>query len=55
MNQVLKQPSVENASRLFENVRGFRDWNVADIEAFRWFMEEVEWSWRDGKSPLEDW
>ncbi len=55
MNQVLNQPTVENASRLFENVRGFRNWNVTDIEAFRWFMEDVEWSWRDNKSPLEDW
>ncbi|MFD2727750.1 nucleotidyltransferase domain-containing protein [Hyunsoonleella rubra] len=55
MNQVLNEPTLENASRLFETVRGFRNWNVSDIEAFRWFMEDVEWSWRDKKPPLEDW
>ncbi|GGI57885.1 nucleotidyltransferase domain-containing protein [Winogradskyella haliclonae] len=55
MNQVLNQPSVKNANRLFESVRGFRDWNIIDIEAFHWFMEDVEWSWRDNKFPLEDW
>ena len=54
MNQVLNQPSVENASRLFENVRGFRNWEVTDLEAFRWFMEDVEWSWRDNQPSLED-
>ncbi len=55
MNQVLNQPTVENASRLFKSVREFKDWNIADIEAFHWFMEDVEWSWRDNKSSLEDW
>ena len=55
MNQVLNQPTVENANSLFESVRGFRDWNVTDIEAFRWFMEDVEWSWRESNPPLEDW
>ena len=55
MNQVLNQPSAEHANRLFESVREFRNWNVTDIEAFHWFMEDVEWSWRTHKSTLEDW
>ena len=55
MNQVLNEPTTKNASRLFESIRKFRDWNVTDIEAFRWFMEDVEWSWRENTPPLEDW
>lgn len=55
MNQVLNQPNVENASSLFESVQSFRNWNVTDIESFHWFMEDVEWAWRDNKASLEDW
>jgi len=55
MNRVLNQPTAEHANRLFDSVKEFRDWNVTDIEAYHWFMEDVEWSWRDDKSSLEDW
>ena len=55
MNKVLKEPNVQNATDLFQNIKTFQDWGVPDIDAFRWFMEEVEWAWmRDGAS-LEDW
>lgn len=47
-------PSAETARRLFDGLRRFRDWGVQDIEAYTWFMREVEWSWRDGATPLED-
>jgi hypothetical protein len=47
-------PSAESAGKLFDEVRGFRDWGVQDIEAYTWFMREVEWSWRAGATPLED-
>lgn len=54
INQVLSEPSVKNAKVLFESVRDFKDWGVSDHEAYMWFMTEVEWSWRNGTTPLED-
>ena len=47
-------PSLETAGRLFGSIREFRDWGVEDLEAYLWFMREVEWDWRDGKPSLED-
>ena len=47
-------PSAETAGQLFERIRQFRDWGVEDIEAFTWFMREVEWGWRGERPPLED-
>jgi len=47
-------PSAETAGRLFDGLRRFRDWGVQDIEAYAWFMREVEWGWRDGAAALED-
>jgi len=47
-------PSVDTAGQLFDGIRQFRDWGVSDIEAFMWFMREVEWGWRRGTPSLED-
>ncbi|MGB5164517.1 MAG: nucleotidyltransferase domain-containing protein [Woeseiaceae bacterium] len=47
-------PSAQAADELFSELRGFQDWGVEDIEAFDWFMREVEWEWRSGKASLED-
>ena len=47
-------PSTETAAVLFEGLRRFRDWGVRDIEAYTWFMREVEWGWRGGTPSLED-
>ncbi len=55
MNQVLTHPSTENSKALFTCVKEFHDWGVPDIEAFRWFMEDVEWAWMEDKASLEDW
>ncbi len=55
MNLVLSEPTTQNATGLFKSVQEFHDWQVPDIEAFLWFMEEVEWSWMDDKACLEDW
>ena len=55
MNMVLKEPDIKNASVLFQGIKDFQDWGVADIDAFRWFMEEVEWAWMEDKASLEDW
>ena len=48
------RPTAETAGRLFDDLRQFRDWGVQDIEAYTWFMREVEWGWRSGTASLED-
>ncbi len=55
MNQLLSTPNIESADDLFKSIREFQDWRVPDIEAFRWFMEDVEWAWMDDRASLEDW
>ena len=52
---LLDEPRGDHATRLFELVRDFRDWGVSDIEAYTWFMTDVEWSWMSGPTPMEDW
>ena len=54
-NALLDEPSGEHANALFGSVREFHDWGVTDLEAYTWFMTEVEWSWMSGTTPLEDW
>jgi predicted nucleotidyltransferase len=49
-----RSPSAETAGQLFDELRSFRDWGVQDIEAYTWFMREVEWGWRRGAATLED-
>lgn len=55
LHELLDQPSPKTAGQLFACVQNFQDWGVTDIEAYTWFMTEVEWSWRDGTTPMEDW
>lgn len=54
-NDLLEEPSAERATALFECVRGFQDWGVSDLDAFTWFMTDVEWAWMSDKTPMEDW
>lgn len=54
LDAVNTTPSLETAGRLFTSLREFHDWGVEDLEAYLWFMREVEWDWRDGKPALED-
>jgi predicted nucleotidyltransferase len=54
-NKLLEEPRGDHATALFERVRGFRDWGVSDLEAYTWFMTDVEWSWMAGTTPIEDW
>ncbi|MBX2874105.1 MAG: hypothetical protein KTR30_18450, partial [Saprospiraceae bacterium] len=54
INRVLGDPTAQNAHVLFTSLREFQDWGVSDHEAYMWFMTEVEWSWRNGTTPLED-
>ena len=52
---LLDNPCVQTAGPLFDSVKEFHDWGVKDIEAYTWFMTEVEWSWKNGTTPMEDW
>ena len=54
-NALLDEPGIESASRLFESTRDFHDWGVSDLDAYTWFMTDVEWSWMSGTTPMEDW
>ena len=55
MNTVLNTPNMDHATDLFNTVKSFQNWGVTDLEAFGWFMQEVELSWLDGQGSLEDW
>jgi len=52
---LLDEPSGERATALFERLRSFRDWGVSDLDAYTWFMTDVEWSWMTNNTPIEDW
>ncbi|MGB5259533.1 MAG: nucleotidyltransferase domain-containing protein [Gammaproteobacteria bacterium] len=54
-NDLLDEPCGDHATALFGRVRTFRDWGVSDLEAYTWFMTDVEWSWMSGRTPIEDW
>ena len=54
-NDLLNEPCGANATALFERVKAFQDWGVSDLEAYTWFMTDVEWSWMSGRTPIEDW
>ncbi|MFV1884049.1 MAG: nucleotidyltransferase domain-containing protein [Balneola sp.] len=54
IHSLLKEPNSSNAARLFESLRDFNDWGVTDLQAFEWFLDEVELSWMNDSTPLED-
>ena len=51
---LLDEPGSEIANALFERLRDFQDWGVSDLEAYTWFMTDVEWAWMSGTTPIED-
>jgi len=54
-DELLDEPRADRATALFERVRAFKDWGVSDLEAYTWFMTDVEWSWMSDSTPMEDW
>ena len=54
-NKLLEDQRADSASALFEGIRDFNDWGVTDLDAYTWFMTDVEWSWMSGRTPIEDW
>ncbi len=55
MHTLLKEPTPKNADTVFEEVKAFVNLGVPDLEAYTWFMTEVEWSWMSDATPIEDW
>lgn len=55
IDALLERPSAENANALFQSVKDFQDWGVSDLEAYTWFMTDVEWAWMSETTPMEDW
>ena len=55
MDALLLDPNAKNAQGLFETVKDFQDWGVSDLEAYDWFMKDVEWAWMKNDVSLEDW
>ncbi|MEO0605288.1 MAG: nucleotidyltransferase domain-containing protein, partial [Myxococcota bacterium] len=51
---LVDEPGGDAADALFDAVRTFVDWGVSDLDAYTWFMTEVEWSWQSDATPLED-
>jgi hypothetical protein len=54
-NALLNDHTAANATALFERIRDFQDWGVSDLDAYTWFMTDVEWSWMSDSTPIEDW
>lgn len=54
IKSLLKVPNSKNANILFQSLKDFKDWGVTDHESYMWFMSEVEWSWMNENTPLED-
>lgn len=55
IHALLAQPTPENADVVFQSVKDFVDLGVPDLEAYTWFMTDVEWSWMSDSTPIEDW
>lgn len=54
INTLLKEPNSTNSEILFQSLKEMKDWGVTDLEAFEWFLDEVELSWMSDSTPLED-
>lgn len=55
LDDLLREPTSERVNTLFDSVRSFQDWGVSDLDAYTWFMTDVEWSWVSDTTPIEDW
>lgn len=55
IDTVLQTPSQAHAEALFACVRDWRDWGIPPQVAPGRFMIDSEWTWRNGRAPVEDW
>ncbi len=52
---LLAGPGGKQATALFDSIRDYQDWGVSDLEAYTWFMTDIEWSWMTDSAPIDDW
>ena len=53
--RLLEHPSEATAKAFGESVLNFAEWEKPEEGWPSWLMDNVEWSWREGKPPLRDW
>jgi hypothetical protein len=53
--QLLAQPDKDHAQAFCDCLTAFHDWGVTYEQAIVRFFQDVEWNWRDGRTPLQDW
>ncbi len=53
-DQLLANPTKEIALAFRDSINNYRDWGITYLEALVTFVEDTEWTWRDGRSPLAD-
>jgi len=53
--RLLREPSRKTAEAFRDSIMGFRDWGVSEDKAVGHFILDIEWNWRDGRPPLQDW
>ncbi|MEM8547534.1 MAG: nucleotidyltransferase domain-containing protein [Pseudomonadota bacterium] len=53
-HDLCQRPSAKTAEALFSPLQAFADWGVTDLEAYTWFMTDVEMAWMEGNTTLED-
>ena len=53
-DRLIAEQTAANAKTLFDLVRSYRDWGVTDLDAYTWFMTDVENAWMSDSTPLED-
>lgn len=53
--KVLHEPNVHNAVTFRDCITSFRDWGLSYEEAVTQYFYDIEWNWRRGKAPVEDW
>lgn len=55
MDELLANPTRENAYVYADSVLSFREWGVDVPKAVVRFLHEREWNWREGKPTIHDW
>ncbi len=53
--KLLAHPSKENAKAFGEAVLNFTEWEKPAEGWVKWFLKNIEWSWRKGRPPIQYW
>ncbi len=55
IDRLLNEPNKANADRFCEAILNFTPWNTPSEGWPARFMEDTEWAWRYGRTPIADW